>query len=70
MEEFLAKNSSFQAVFSRVILITKDREELMELMTDFFEKEDIIASLNKTNQSKVERLEKELEEQKRENEEH
>ena len=69
MEEFLAKNSSFQAVFSRVILITKDREELMELMTDFFEKEDIIASLNKTNQSKVERLEKELEEQRRENEE-
>lgn len=69
MEKFLAKNSSFQAVFSRVILITKDREELMELMTDFFEKEDIIASLNKTNQSKVERLEKELEEQKRENEE-
>lgn len=69
MEKFLAKNSSFQDVYSRVILITKDREELMELMTDFFEREDIIASLNKTNQSKVERLEKELEEQKRENEE-
>ena len=30
MEKFLAKNSSFQDVYSRVILLTKDREQMRE----------------------------------------
>lgn len=31
-------------------------------MSDFFQKEDIVASLNRTNESRIKRLEKELEE--------
>lgn len=34
----------------------------MEIMSDFFQKEDIVASLNRTNESRIKRLEKELEE--------
>ena len=30
MKKFLAKNSSFQDVYSRVILLTKDREQMKE----------------------------------------
>ncbi len=62
MQEFLQKEPSFQDVYHCAIMMTKDRKELMEIMSDFFEQEDIVASLNRTNASKVKRLEKELQE--------
>ena len=57
---FLSENSSFQPVYNCAILMTKDREGLMHMFTDLFEHEDIVASLNRTNESKIKRLEKEL----------
>lgn len=57
---FLSKNPSFQPVYNCAILMTKDREGLMHMFTDLFEHEDIVASLNRTNESKIKRLEKEL----------
>ncbi len=62
MQDFLQKEPSFQDVYHCAIMMTKDRKELMEIMSDFFEQEDIVASLNRTNASKVKRLEKELQE--------
>lgn len=70
MERFLEENSSFQAVYHCVIMSSRDGKELMELMSDFFENEDIIESLRLTNESRIKRvtkeLEKELEERDRE----
>ena len=40
--------------------MTKDREGLMHMLTDFFEREDIVASLNRTNETKIKKLKKEL----------
>lgn len=57
---FLSENPSFQPVYNCAILMTKDREGLMHMFTDLFEHEDIVASLNRTNESKIKRLEKEL----------
>lgn len=68
MQDFLREEPSFQDVYDCAIMMTRDRKELMELMSDFFEREDIIASLNKTNESKVKRLQRELEELKAEKE--
>lgn len=60
MQDFLEKEPSFQDVYHCAIMMTKDRRELLEIMYDFFENEDIVASLNKTNESIIKRLEKEL----------
>ena len=57
---FLSKNPSFQPVYDCAILMTKDREGLMHMLTDFFEREDIVASLNRTNETKIKKLKKEL----------
>ena len=32
----------------------------MHMLTDFFEREDIVASLNRTNETKIKKLKKEL----------
>lgn len=61
MRRFLHEEPSFQDVYHCAIMMTRDRKELMEIMSDFFEKEDIVASLNRTNESRIKRLEKELE---------
>ena len=66
MMTFLSENPSFQPVYDCAIIMTKDREGLMRMFTDFFEQEDIVASLNKTNESKIKRLENELAEQRNE----
>lgn len=66
MERFLEENPSFQAVYHCVIMASRDRKELMELMTDFFAEEDIFESLRLTNESRIKRLTKELDEKDRE----
>ena len=70
MSEFLMQNNSFQCVYDCAILMLKDREELMEMFVDFFEQEDIVGSLNLTNESTIrilteknEKLEQTIEEQ-------
>lgn len=64
MIHFLCKNKSFQPLYECAIMMTKDREGLMDMIYDLFAEEDIVASLNKTNESlfrmEKERLEKEM----------
>lgn len=64
MLHFLCKNKSFQPLYECAIMMTKDREGLMDMIYDLFAEEDIVASLNKTNESlfrmEKERLEKEM----------
>lgn len=61
---FLCKNKSFQPLYECAIMMVKDREGLMDMIYDLFAEEDIVASLNKTNESlfrkEKERLEKEI----------
>ena len=57
---------SLQPVYNCAILMTKAKEGLMHMFTDLFEHEDIVASLNRTNESKIKRLEKELAEKEKE----
>lgn len=64
MLHFLCKNKSFQPLYECAIMMLKDREGLMAMIYDIFAEEDIVASLNKTNESlfrkEKERLEKEI----------
>ncbi len=60
MEAFLKKNKSFQTVYDRVILMSKDREGLMNMITDMLENEDIAGSINRTNESIIKRQRREL----------
>ncbi len=64
METFLKKNKSFQTVYDRVILMSKDREELLNMITDMLENENIAGSINRTNESIIKRLRREIKEQK------
>ena len=59
MAAFLAENKAFQSVYDCAILMLKDREVLMQM---FLEREDITASMNRTNESIIKRLTKENEE--------
>ena len=61
MEAFLKENKSFQSVYEYVILLLNDREELIEMFSDFWENEDIAASINLTNESIIKRMKKENE---------
>ncbi len=62
MQEFLKKEPSFQDVYHCATMMTKDRKELMELMSDFFSRENIVGSLNLTNESTIKQLRGEIEE--------
>lgn len=59
MKVFLQENPGFQSVYDYAIMMTKDREGLLSMLSEYFENEDIVASLNKTNESMIKRLEKE-----------
>ena len=69
MEKFLNENQDFQSVYDYAILMLSDREEMLEMFTDLFESEDIVASLNKTYEAMSEDLQKELQEKQNELEE-
>ncbi len=62
MQEFLKKEPSFQDVYHCATMMTKDRKELMELMSDFFARENIVGSLNLTNESTIKQLRGEIDE--------
>ena len=69
MEKLLNENQDFQSVYDYAILMLSDREEMLEMFTDLFESEDIVASLNKTYEVMSEDLQKELQEKQNELEE-
>ena len=52
-------NAPVRKLFS---VMTKDRKELLNMLSEYLENEDIVASLNKTNESIIKRLEREKEE--------
>ena len=47
----MCKNKSFQPLYECAIRMVKDREGLLDMIYDLFAEEDIVASLNKTNES-------------------
>ena len=65
MTKFLEKNGAFQSVYQRVILMSKDRKELLNMISDMLENEDIVGSINRTNESIIKRLRRELDEKKK-----
>jgi len=60
MKVFLKENPEFQSLYEATIMMTKDRRGLLSMLSEFFEKEDIIASLNKTNDSMIYILQKKI----------
>lgn len=60
MEKFLTKNEGFQSVYDYAILMLSDREEMLQMFTDIFENEDIVASLNMTYETMAEESLKKL----------
>lgn len=56
MKTFLRANPSFQSVYDCAIIMLKDREELLRMISDFWAKEDVIGSINLTNESIIKEL--------------
>ena len=63
MMGFLADNPEFEALYGRAVDMIADRSELMKMFESYFDNEDVIASMNMTNESIIRRLEKQLSEQ-------
>ena len=59
MALFLLENKSFQTLYNCAILMTKDAEEMMNMVTDIWANEDIAASLNQSNETRIKQLEAE-----------
>lgn len=66
MQAFLVDNSDFQSVYDCAILMLSDKKEMLQMFTDLFEEEDIVASLNKTNESRIRIMKEQLAKQSRE----
>ena len=56
---FIKENPGFQSVYDYATMMTKDRKGLLSMLSEYYENENIVASLNKTNESMVKRLERE-----------
>ena len=63
MMGFLADNPEFEVLYGRAVDMMADRSELMKMFESYFDNEDVIASMNMTNESIIRRLEKQLREQ-------
>lgn len=63
MMGFLADNPEFEVLYGRAVDMMADRSELMKMFESYFDNEDVIASMNMTNESTIRRLEKQLSEQ-------
>lgn len=68
MKTFLQANPSFQSVYDCAIIMLKDREELLRMISDFWAKEDVIGSINLTNESIIKELQEKLEKSEKEKE--
>ncbi|MCH5265527.1 MAG: PD-(D/E)XK nuclease family transposase [Lachnospiraceae bacterium] len=62
MKEFLAREKSFQPVYDCAIMMLANRKELMAMLSEMLANEDIVASLNLTNESTIKRLQQEKQE--------
>lgn len=60
MPHFLCKSISFQPLYECAIRMVKDREGLLDLIYDLLAEEDIVTSLNKTNESILRKKRKHL----------
>ena len=58
MMVFLSENPEFQPIYQRAIGMLAGRRELLLMFQSIFENEDIAGSINRTNESIIERLEK------------
>ncbi len=62
MAQFLIKNPSFANLYKHGILMLQNREGVLRMMSQFMFEEDVLSSLERTNQSIIKRMKKELNE--------
>ena len=63
---FLSDYPEFEEAYMKAVEMMRDKDDLYNIIGDMFAGEDIVASLNKTNKSKIKRLRNELSEAKKE----
>ena len=64
MEVFLTDHPEFVEIYARACEMLADREELLIMLAEIAAGEDVVASLNKTNESRIRKMKKQLKEQK------
>lgn len=64
MEVFLTDHSEFVEIYAKACEMLADREELLNMLAEIAAGEDVVASLNKTNESRIRKMKKQLKEQK------
>ena len=72
MMVFLAEHPEFNEIYARVFEMLADRKELLKMLMEMSFEEDIVASINATNESlvkkyaaKIEKMEREMAEKDR-----
>lgn len=60
MEVFLEENKGFQSIYDCATMMLQDRKGMMEMFMDMLEQEDIVASLNRTNESIIKKQKEEI----------
>ena len=63
---FLSDYPEFEEAYMKAVEMMRDKDDLYNIIGEMFASEDIVASLNKTNKSKIKRLRNELSEAKKE----
>ena len=63
---FLSDYPEFEEAYMKAVEMMRDKDDLYNIIGEMFASEDIVASLNKTNKSKIKRLSSELAESKKE----
>jgi hypothetical protein len=56
MTVFLAENPSFQPLYDCAILMLRDKKELLNMISDFWENEDVMGSYRLTTESIIKQL--------------
>ena len=62
---FLSDYPEFEEAYMKAVEMMRDKDDLYNIIGEMFASEDIVASLNKTNKSKIKRLSSELAESKK-----
>ena len=60
MERFVSENPEFEDVYRKVMDMTKTKHDICAEVIALMDSEDVIGSINRTNASKVKRLEREI----------
>ncbi|MCR4605409.1 MAG: hypothetical protein K5639_05365 [Eubacterium sp.] len=62
MQEFLSEHPEYVEIYARACEMLADREELSNMLAELAYEEDIVASINKTNESRIRVMKNQLKE--------